>query len=359
MTHRLFHWAAAPLVAGLLAIFPTHPASALPQCDSIEDQIDRSLCERCEEGVDCFKKGYVKCQEGSVRKRCKLRATQSPPKPEAQSQQKEPCRLRAELSSDRKRFVIHGCNTHDLYQTVSATALEQLEPVEGSGPGDTIESEIKLSPSSACVAILAVPSGEKSRDKARALQTKMAGFSCSELTGKFPGQVLHAVALDAQGKVASLHIKLVTEVEPAPKKVERPRPIADRVVDRKSQSELQARDVDRAPSTWQRVGWIAVGVGSAGLVAGGVAGILALRDRSEIDDHAECTGGTCQTDDPEVAKTVNRYNTLVDASYALMISGAVATVVGVPVLIASWPKESERTLTVGIGPSGASLRGTF
>jgi hypothetical protein len=106
-----------------------------------------------------------------------------------------------------------------------------------------------------------------------------------------------------------------------------------------------------ARRTW---GWIAVGVGAAGLFTGAATG-LAIMSKSGLRN--DCPNGTC--DPTKVSgSSVNTYNLMRDLSVAGFIVGGIGTAVGATLLL--WPsRDSEPRVALWLGPSSAGVKGAF
>lgn len=104
------------------------------------------------------------------------------------------------------------------------------------------------------------------------------------------------------------------------------------------------------------VGWMAVGVGAAGLVIGTVTGALALGEQSTLDDG--CPGGDCP---PDLHDEVDRFEAMRLTSTVSLAAGGVLAAAGVAlVLTASIPSEtSASTVRLRVGPTGLAVQGRF
>lgn len=111
----------------------------------------------------------------------------------------------------------------------------------------------------------------------------------------------------------------------------------------------------------QRVaGWIALGVGAGGLIAGGINGVVALSMQSSLNE--KCPMKQCGPDQYDDIDNFTRQTT---ASTAGFIIGAVGAVAGVTLLLTAppalkpAPEKTERALRLWVGPLGAGVRGDF
>ena len=105
--------------------------------------------------------------------------------------------------------------------------------------------------------------------------------------------------------------------------------------------------------TRRTVGWIGVGVGSAGVAVGAITGILLISKRSSLNS-AGCT--TVCTDSNQTGNA-NSFNSLRSVSSAGFIAGGVVAAAGITLLV--WPSHSDATVGVRVGPSNLSLQGSF
>jgi PEGA domain len=139
------------------------------------------------------------------------------------------------------------------------------------------------------------------------------------------------------------------ELEPAPKEAA---PAKLAVVRRK------ARPAE-PPSSWRTPAKVvAFAVGGAGIVVGGVTGILAMNKRAELS--RACTNGVCG--EAQLAN-VDRYHTLATLSTIGFVVAGVGGAFAI-VLLLTEPKEVPKTASAArwspfAGPSGAGIRGNF
>ncbi|MGO9836125.1 MAG: hypothetical protein ACLP1X_18135 [Polyangiaceae bacterium] len=108
--------------------------------------------------------------------------------------------------------------------------------------------------------------------------------------------------------------------------------------------------------------WVAFGIGGAGLIFGGITGLLAVGDHSTLANH--CTNGTCP---PSQDSNLSSYHTMGALSTVGFIVGGVGVAAGV-VLLVTQPKGEPSTTpatatgfqiapAIGLGSVGAV--GTF
>jgi hypothetical protein len=106
-----------------------------------------------------------------------------------------------------------------------------------------------------------------------------------------------------------------------------------------------------AQKTW---GWVALGVGGAGLAVGGVAGIVSLTKKGQLDRNDHCVGGTrCATSETDLVDSYNTSNTV--ASVGFIAGGALAGL-GIVLLLTA---PTEAGTQAFIGPTSAGVRGRF
>lgn len=102
------------------------------------------------------------------------------------------------------------------------------------------------------------------------------------------------------------------------------------------------------------VGWIGVGVGSAGLVFGTITGFLAMQKNDKLS--ANCPDRVCGPD-----SKVDRwmYNNFRIMSSAGLIAGGVVAATGVTLLVTAPKNESSAFVSPYVGLSSAGLKGAF
>ncbi|HEY2405038.1 MAG TPA: hypothetical protein VGI10_03500 [Polyangiaceae bacterium] len=110
-----------------------------------------------------------------------------------------------------------------------------------------------------------------------------------------------------------------------------------------------------ASSTLPTLGWIAVGVGGAGIVLGGVTGVIAMSKKSNLDSDPRCHNESCP---PSSQAKVDSLMTMRSVSTAGFIAGGVLAGTGAIILLTSRsPNKSETQAWVM--PNGIVLRRTF
>jgi hypothetical protein len=105
--------------------------------------------------------------------------------------------------------------------------------------------------------------------------------------------------------------------------------------------------------TRRTLGWVSMGVGAAGLVAGGVTGALVLAKRDSLD--ATCRDGHCPTSQ---VSDVDNYNTLRTISTTTFVVGGVFAAAGI-VLVLSQPQAEKPQMALRLGPTSAHLELRF
>lgn len=164
------------------------------------------------------------------------------------------------------------------------------------------------------------------------------------IVGKVGEQVLERTIDLAQGEKRD--VKLVFEperVEPAAKR--------DAVAAPPEAEPAASGDTQRL------AGWVALGVGAAGLVTGGVTGLLVLGKKSDLEQNESCKGTACEEPAHGDVDSYNRLRTISSVSF---IVGGVAAAAGATLLLTSGPSSDESAAVsayVGLGHAG--LRGSF
>jgi hypothetical protein len=110
----------------------------------------------------------------------------------------------------------------------------------------------------------------------------------------------------------------------------------------------------KSSGSWQKTaGWVAIGVGTAGLVLGVTTGIMVATRARELKDN--CPEARCE---PDYWSKVDTFETLRKASVAGFIVGGVGAAAGITLLLTS-PKQATPTVGVWFMPNGAGVRGEF
>lgn len=115
------------------------------------------------------------------------------------------------------------------------------------------------------------------------------------------------------------------------------------------------------PGASHTLAFVALGVGAAGLLTGGITGIVALGKHSDLNDNPACHDGTCFD---SVQGDVDSFRTMRTVSSIGFIAGGVFVATGLVLLLTSGPsqKKGEREapqLALALTPGGASVAGSF
>ena len=105
------------------------------------------------------------------------------------------------------------------------------------------------------------------------------------------------------------------------------------------------------PSARPLWGWIGVGVGTVGLAAFAVSGVVALQRKSDLD--AVCRPG-CP---PSAAQDIDSFRTMRTISYVSLVAGAASLGLGGYLLLTGSPESAHVAVTVG--PTSAGVGGAF
>ncbi len=107
-------------------------------------------------------------------------------------------------------------------------------------------------------------------------------------------------------------------------------------------------------SLLQTLGFIALGIGGAGLVVGAVTGGLAIDKRSSLE--SACDNKQCA---PDLHGDVDTYGTLRIVSGVGLIAGGVLAAAGIVLVVVGSTTSTEGTTAVRLGPTGVALTGSF
>ncbi len=111
-------------------------------------------------------------------------------------------------------------------------------------------------------------------------------------------------------------------------------------------------------STQKTVGWIGIGMGGAGLIVGGITGLMAISKRNSLNDSHLCSSDLKHCA-PEASGRVDSYDGLRTVSTIGFYAGGVLAVTGVTLLLTSPKQESRANVGLSLSPNGASLTGGF
>jgi hypothetical protein len=111
-------------------------------------------------------------------------------------------------------------------------------------------------------------------------------------------------------------------------------------------------------SAQQVGGWVALGVGAAGLVAGGVTGLMVLGKKKKLEDNEYCQGRSCEEG---AYDDVDSYNRLRTISSACFIVGAVGAAAGATLLLTLGDDAADNGTDVSafVGLGQAGIVGSF
>ena len=104
----------------------------------------------------------------------------------------------------------------------------------------------------------------------------------------------------------------------------------------------------------RRWGWVAVGVGAAGIAVGTTAGIMVATQYSSLKE--DCPHRVCESGD--LQSRVDRYDTARAISTTGFVVGALGGAAGITLLLTAPPAASS-TVGVFFGPRGAGVAGRF
>jgi hypothetical protein len=107
-------------------------------------------------------------------------------------------------------------------------------------------------------------------------------------------------------------------------------------------------------NTQKTLGIVALAAGGAGLVLGGVTGVLAINKKAELDDTGQCEGG-CPVSLQSDVDALHRFRTISTIGF---VAGGVLAATGV-VLWATAPSPSGAEAHAMLTPGGVALGGKF
>ncbi len=111
-------------------------------------------------------------------------------------------------------------------------------------------------------------------------------------------------------------------------------------------------DTHARASRQRTVAWTGIGVGGAGLLAGAVAGGLAVGKRNELE--SGCAGSLCG---PEQHSEIDSYERMKTLTVTGLVGGAFAAGLGTTLLLTAG--ESSPSVGAWVGPRSAGLSGSF
>lgn len=177
-----------------------------------------------------------------------------------------------------------------------------------------------------------------------------------EATPLNPGK--HRVEVHAAGKVRSRTFTLALG-EKREVKFKAGEPPGNRADESTPQPAAAPAAHDTAPragevhNTRRTLGWVGIGVGAAGLVAGGITGALVLSKRDSLDK--TCRDGHCPSSQ---GSDVDSYNTLRIVSTTAFVVGGVLAAAGVTLVLSQPAAEKPRTALL-LTPTSAHLELRF
>ncbi len=117
------------------------------------------------------------------------------------------------------------------------------------------------------------------------------------------------------------------------------------------------------PNLHRGAGFVTLGVGGAGIVFGGIVGVLALTEKQTVNAH--CTNSTIHTCDALGITAVEKMRVYANASTAGFIVGGVVFTTGVVLVVTAPKRPKEKTMTMRVNVMGlpggglATLKGDF
>jgi hypothetical protein len=112
-------------------------------------------------------------------------------------------------------------------------------------------------------------------------------------------------------------------------------------------------ETSSASSTQRTWAWIALGVGGAGVIVGGISGLVALGKKSDLDGNPHCQNNRCA---PSESDAVDSYNSLRTVSSIGLFAGAGVAAVGAVLLVTAPSGASAQAF---VGPRSVGVRGNF
>lgn len=115
----------------------------------------------------------------------------------------------------------------------------------------------------------------------------------------------------------------------------------------------------KSTGTWRTIGVVALVAGGAGLVTGGVTGLLALNKKKALDGDSRCLDGQCLYSAKGDVDSLRTFRTLATAGF---VAGGVLAAAGTILLFAvPSTNGSERSaqVSLSVGPASVDVRGSF
>jgi hypothetical protein len=176
----------------------------------------------------------------------------------------------------------------------------------------------------------------------------------------------HVVKASADGYVAnettftvgegeSAAVSMTLEPMPTSPSAKAPTPpTAKTTITTASGAQIGADGRPRA-STQRTLGFVALGIGGAGLVAGSITGLMAISRHGELQ--TRCPGGACP---PEEQKTLDNYRTFSTVSTIGFIVAGAGAIGGMTLLLTSPnPREGHAQVSPFISPTSVGATVTF
>ena len=115
-------------------------------------------------------------------------------------------------------------------------------------------------------------------------------------------------------------------------------------------------DAPKSSSTQRTLGWVAITVGGAGLIFGGVTGAVAISKKNGLDGSVGCKGNACPTLQQD---NVDSYNSMRTLSSVGFIAGGVVAAAGVVLVLTAPSPAPAPSAALWLSPNQAGIRGSF
>lgn len=146
----------------------------------------------------------------------------------------------------------------------------------------------------------------------------------------------------------SAHERVTLSFRPEPGTTPPPKP----VLSPQPSTSSPERDQPTSGSTQRTLGWIGIGVGSVGLVFGGITGFIAMGKKSDLDD--TCLDRKCGPDQHSDVDSYDRQRLLSSLGFGIGLVGMAAGIT----LLATAPSDRPG-VAARVHPGGLSLGGSF
>jgi hypothetical protein len=130
------------------------------------------------------------------------------------------------------------------------------------------------------------------------------------------------------------------------------KPAAEPILSPKPTNTNPEKDQATSSATQRTLGWIGIGVGSAGLVFGGIVGFMAMGKKSDLDD--ACLDRKCAPDQHSEVDSYDRQRLLSSVGFGIGLVGMAAGIT----LLATAPSDRPG-VAARVHPGGVSLGGRF